>query len=145
MVLFSKIEDEIELHQATLAGIIGGFFVTFLFGTVIFRILTVYGAATNLYDRELDVVFYPYLPTLMLTGLALTLTLIFWRWKSRLAIIILLGLYLLRFIANFIVTGGEISPFIILSFFIVLLLITGIRAAFYIKKMQSDNNPDVFD
>ena len=116
MILFSKFEDEIELHQAALAGIIGGFFVTFLFGTVIFRILTVYDSATNLYDRELDVVLYPYLPTLILAGFALTLTLIYWRWKSRLAIILLLGLFLFRFIVNFILSGGAISPFIILSF-----------------------------
>lgn len=144
MVLFSIITDEIELHEATIAGIVGGLIVAGLYGLVILAIISAYQSATSTYDRELDVVLYPYLHNLILAITALVLTLIFWRWKSRVAIILVLVIYLYRLVSYFITSGGMISPYNIISLFIILLLVTGIRAAFYIRKTKSLTNPDVF-
>ena len=145
MILFSKINDEIELHEATIAGIVAGLIITFLYGIVILSITNTYFSATSTYGRELDVVLFPYLHDLVLAIVVLILTLVFWRWKSRVAIILLLIIYLYRLASNFILSGGAISYFFILSLFIILLLVTGIRAAFYIKKSQSMTNPDIFN
>jgi len=145
LIFFSKITDEIELHEATMAGIVGGLIVSGLYGLIILTISRAYFSATNIYDRELDVVLYPYLHHLILAITALVLTLIFWRWKSRVAIILLLVIYLYRLVSYFIATGGMIDPYNILSLFIILLLVTGIRAAFYISKTKSMTNPDVFN
>ena len=144
MIFYTKIDDEIELHEATLAGIVGGSIITFLYGTVILGIVGTYLSATSPYERELDLVLFPYLHNLILAITALILTLIFWRWKSRFAIILLLIIYLYRLVSNFITSGGMISAYFIISLFIILLLVTGIRAAFYISKTKSATNPDVF-
>lgn len=144
MIFFAKIDDEIELHEATMAGIVAGSIIAFLYGTVILRIINTYRSATNIYDRELDVVLFPYLHDLVLAIIALVLTLVFWRWKSRIAIILLLVLYLYRLVSNFILSGGMISYYFIISLFIILLLVTGTRAALYINKTKSLTNPDVF-
>ena len=88
MVLFAKISDELEMNEASMGGIIAGLIITFLYGLVFFKIYSAYASATMTYDRELANLMAPYWVPVILSISALVLTLIFWKWKSRVAIIL---------------------------------------------------------
>ncbi len=128
-----------------MGGIVAGIFITLLYATVFFRIYHAYGAATMTYNRAPSVLMAPFWANTILTVVALVLTLIFWKWKSLLAITGLLVLYVYGLVYNFITSDGALSIAHVISLFIILLLITGIRASLYEKKMKSMTNPDVFN